>query len=101
MRPPSRFLAPVLSTALIALSFASAAAAEGPEASEGNAPATTQVVDFDAAFASAAARMDEQMNVALSSTTTMDCRHDAELGYETCTVTLEPVDAHEAPLASN
>lgn len=104
MRPPSRILAPVLFTAAIALSFAGSAAADSLESGEGSAPATTeatQVVDVDAAFAAAAARMDEQMSLALANSTTMDCRHDAALGYETCIVTLESATAEEAPLASN
>ena len=104
MRPPSRILAPVLFTALLALSFAGASAAEDLASPEGSAQATTsadQVVDFDAAFAAAAARMDAQMDLALSNSTTMDCRHDTELGYETCTVTLESMPANGAPLASN
>lgn len=104
MRPPSRILAPALFTALIALSFAGTAAADSLESGEGSAPAASeaaQVVDVDAAFAAAVERMDERMSYELSSTTTMDCRHDAALGYETCTVTIESAPANEAPLASN
>lgn len=105
MRPPSRFITPALFTALLSLSIASAASAGSVDSAVGNDPAAledTTLVDLDVTFAAATARMDERLELAYSNSTTMDCKHDVEMGLETCVVHGEPLPTAEtAPLAAN
>lgn len=105
MRPPSRFITPTLFTALLSLSIASAASAGSVDSAVGSEPASledTSLVDLDVTFAAATARMDERLNMAYSHSTTMDCKHDVEMGLETCVVHSEALPTTEtAPLAAN
>ncbi len=109
MRPRSRFITPALFTALISLSIAlsiSATASAGSvDSSVGSEPAAledTTLVDLDLTFAAATARMDERLGLAFSNSTTMDCKHDVEMGLETCVVYSEAMPSDEtAPLAAN
>lgn len=105
MRPPSRFITPALFTALLSLSIVSAASAGSVDSHVGSEPATledTELVDLDVTFAAATARMDERLSLTFSHSTTMDCKHDVEMGLETCIVRSEAMPSDEtAPLAAN
>lgn len=105
MRPPSRFITPALFTALLSLSIASTASAGSVNSHVGSEPAAledTALVDVNVTFAAATARMDERLSLVFSHSTTMDCKHDVEMGLETCVVRSEAMPSDEtAPLAAN
>lgn len=102
MRPPSRLILATLLSAFLAVSATSTAIAGGAGQSGASDldPLASASADFGGAQEErVAARIDERLAISLAGPTWMECRNDAEAGFETCVVRAVGVPTTTIPAA--
>lgn len=88
MRSPSRLvLTTLLAALLVATTTSTAFAGSAGQSGDFDPMVSIERADFGGAQAQqVAARIDERLAIALAGPTWMECRNDAEAGFETCIV---------------